>query len=81
MDYDILILGGGIVGCAVAYELSKYNLNIALIEKGYDVADDIAVVNTTIVYNGSETSNEVMAYLENIGSKLVKEACDKFKVP
>lgn len=81
MDYDILILGGGIVGCAVAYELSKYNLNIALIEKGYDIADDIAVVNTTIVYNGSETSNEVMARLENTGSKLVKEACEKFKIP
>lgn len=81
MDYDILILGGGIVGCAVAYELSKYNLNIALIEKGYDVADDIAVVNTTVVYNGSETSNEVMAQLENTGSKLIKEACEKFKIP
>lgn len=33
MDYDVLILGGGIIGCAVAYELSKYNINIALIEK------------------------------------------------
>ena len=32
MDYDILILGGGIIGCAVAYELSKYNLNISVIE-------------------------------------------------
>ena len=28
MDYDVLILGGGIVGCAAAYELSKYNLNM-----------------------------------------------------
>ena len=81
MDYDVLILGGGIVGCAVAYELSKYNLNIALIEKGYDVADDIAVVNTAIVYDGSETSNAVMAELENLGSTLIKEACEKFNVP
>ena len=30
MDYDVLILGGGIIGCAVAYEISKYNLNIAV---------------------------------------------------
>ena len=37
-----LILGGGIIGCAVAYELSKYNFNIALIERDYDVADDVA---------------------------------------
>ena len=39
MDYDVLILGGGIIGCSVAYELSKYNLNIALIEKERDELD------------------------------------------
>ena len=33
MDYDVVILGGGLTGCSIAYELSKYNLNIALIEK------------------------------------------------
>ena len=42
MDYDVLVLGGGIIGCAVAYELSKYNLNIAVIEKEFDIADDIS---------------------------------------
>jgi len=49
MDYDVLILGGGIIGCAVAYELSKYNLNIALIEKDYDIADDVALINPCVV--------------------------------
>ena len=49
VDYDVLILGGGIVGCAIAYELSKYSLNIALIEKDYDIADDVALFNSSIV--------------------------------
>lgn len=80
MDYDVLILGGGIVGCNLAYELSKYNLNIAVIEKDYDVADDISFVNTAIVYDGSETNNENMSRLEHIGNKLIREACDKFNV-
>lgn len=81
MDYDVLILGGGIIGCAVAYEMSKYNLNIALIEKDYDIADDISFVNTSVVYDGSETSDSIMASLEKVGSKLIEEACLKFKVP
>mgnify|MGYP004443389559 CR=1 FL=1 len=81
MDYDVLILGGGIIGCAVAYELSKYNLNIAVIEKEYDIADDISFVNTSIVYDGSETSNSVMAGLEYIGNILLEDLCDKFDVP
>ncbi len=81
MDYDVLILGGGIIGCSVAYELSKYNLNIALIEKDFDIVDDIAFVNTSVVYDGSETSDSSMASLEEKGSKLIEEACKKFKVP
>ena len=81
MDYDVLVLGGGIIGCAVAYELSKYNLNIAVIEKEYDIADDISFVNTSIVYDGSETSNAIMAGLEYIGNILLEDLCEKFNVP
>lgn len=80
MDYDVLILGGGIIGCAVAYELSKYNINIALIEKDYDVANDIAFVNTAVVYDGSEALDDTMALLEKEGSKLIEEHCKKFNV-
>mgnify|MGYP006379998411 FL=1 len=81
MDYDILILGGGVIGCAVAYELSKYNFNIAVIERDYDIADDISFVNTSIVYDGSETSDDIMAKYEYIGNSIMEETCKKFKVP
>ena len=80
MDYDVLILGGGIIGCAVAYELSKYNINIALIEKDYDVANDISFANTSIIYDGSEAFNDRMAILENRGMHLIKEHCKKFNI-
>ena len=81
MDYDVLVLGGGIIGCSAAYELSKYNLNIAVIEKEYDIADDISFVNTAIVYDGSETSNNVMSGLEYIGNTLLEDLCRRFNVP
>jgi bacterioferritin-associated ferredoxin len=80
MDYDVLILGGGIIGCAVAYELSKYNINIALIEKDYDVANDISFTNTAIIYDGSETSDDTMADLEKRGMELIKDHCQKFNI-
>ena len=81
MDYDVIILGGGIVGCAVAYELSKYNLNIALIEKDFDIADDISFVNTSIVYDGAEARDEMMSRLEQEGNKLFDDICEKFNIP
>lgn len=80
MDYDVLILGGGIIGCAAAYELSKYSLNIALIEKDYDIADDVALVNSAIVYDGAECEDTLMAKLELMGNKLIPELTSKFNV-
>ncbi|MFT8352340.1 NAD(P)/FAD-dependent oxidoreductase [Clostridium saccharoperbutylacetonicum] len=80
MDYDVLILGGGIIGCAVAYELSKYNLNIALIEKDYDVANDISFANTAVVFDGSEAENNLMSSLEFRGMNLIKSHCEKFNL-
>ena len=37
-DYDVVIIGAGAVGCAAAYVLSGYKINIAVLEKEADVA-------------------------------------------
>ena len=81
MDYDVLIIGGGIVGCAIAYELSKYSLNIALIEKEYDIADDVAIINSSIVYDGTECEDTLMSKLELMGNNLMPEITSKFNIP
>lgn len=81
MDYDVLILGGGIIGCAAAYELSKYSLNIALIEKDYDIADDIALINAELIYDGLESKDSLISKLEYMGNDMFEEVTDKFKVP
>lgn len=81
MDYDVLILGGGIIGCAVAYEISKYNLNIAVIEKDYDIADDVALINTAMIYDGVESEDDLTARLECMGNKMIDTISAKFNVP
>ena len=81
MDYDVLILGGGIIGCAAAYELSKYSLNVALIEKNYDIAEDVALVNTAIIYDGIECKNSIMAKLEVMGNLMLDEVTSRLNVP
>ena len=81
MDYDVIILGGGIIGCAVAYEISKYNLNIAVIEKDYDIADDVAIINTAMIYDGVESEDTLTARLERMGNKMMDKIAAKFNVP
>ena len=49
---DVLIIGGGITGCATARELSKYNLKIMLVEKGPDVASGQSSRNGGVVHVG-----------------------------
>jgi L-2-hydroxyglutarate oxidase LhgO len=80
MDYDVLILGGGIVGCATAYELSKYSLNIALIEKDYDIADDVALINSCVVYDGSDCQSTLISRLESMGNSIIREIAPKFNI-
>ncbi len=35
---DVLIVGAGVVGCAIARELSRYQLQVAVVDSGNDVA-------------------------------------------
>ncbi len=81
MDYDILILGGGIIGCALAYELSKYNLNIAVLEKDYDIGSDTALINTATIYDGLESEDELSSKLIRKGNLMIEEYASKFNVP
>lgn len=81
MDYDVLILGGGIIGCAIAYELSKYNLNISVIEKDYDICNDTPSINTSIIYDGLEEDDEVSSKFIRSGNLLMEKYASKFNVP
>lgn len=50
--YDISIIGAGVVGSAIARELAKYDLKVALLEKESDVATGASKANTGIVHGG-----------------------------
>lgn len=50
--YDIIIIGGGVVGCALARTLSKYDVKIALLEAEGDVSLGASKANSGIVHGG-----------------------------
>lgn len=50
--YDVVIVGGGVVGCMVARFLSRYQLSILLIEKEADIGMGASSANSAIVHAG-----------------------------
>lgn len=68
---DVAIIGGGIVGCAVARELSKYQLDIMLLEKDYDVAMAASSRNNGDIHVGIDLhKGQQKHYYNSRGNKL-----------
>jgi glycerol-3-phosphate dehydrogenase len=50
--YDVVVVGAGVVGAAVARELSAYGLRVALVDAADDVGDGTSKANTAILHTG-----------------------------
>ena len=78
---DVIIIGGGIIGAFIAYDLSKYNLKISLLEKDNDVANGTTMANSAIVHTGYDPSdNTLKAKLNVEGSLMYENICKQLDV-
>ena len=54
--YDVAVIGGGIVGAAIARELSGLRLSVALLEARGDVGDVTSKANTALLHSGYDAT-------------------------
>jgi glycerol-3-phosphate dehydrogenase len=79
---DVAIIGAGAIGGAIARELSKYDLRIALLEKGNDVCTGTSKANSGIVHAGYDSAEgTLMAKLCAAGNALFDAMCGELSVP
>jgi glycerol-3-phosphate dehydrogenase len=80
-QFDVLIIGAGVVGNSIARELSRFNLNIGVLEKEQDVGMGTSSRNSGVVHSGIHYKpGTLRARLDVQGNSLMKGLCDELKV-
>ncbi|WP_369393666.1 FAD-dependent oxidoreductase [Streptomyces sp. CG1] len=70
--YDVVIVGAGVVGCALARELARHpRLSVALVEAQDDVGQGISKANTAILHTGFDAAPGTLE------ARLVREGYDR----
>lgn len=80
--YDVVIIGAGVSGSAVARELSRYDANICVLEKAEDVCCGTSKANSAIVHAGYDcVPGTLMAKLNVEGNEMMGKLSEDLDIP
>lgn len=72
--YDIAIVGAGIIGASIAYELAQYKLDVVVFEKNPKVANETSLGNSGLIHGGFDPEpHKIEAKLNLAGNRKWKE--------
>lgn len=79
--FDICIIGAGACGAMIARALSKYEINVLVIEKENDVGNVTSMANSAIVHSGYDPEPKSLKALLNVkGNKMFPLLCDELDI-
>lgn len=82
MDYEIVIIGGGVIGLAIAAKLSHSSKSILLVERHASFGNETSSRNSEVIHAGIYyPPNSLKAELCSIGNRAIYERCQKFGIP
>ena len=74
VGYDVIIIGAGVAGCAIARELSRLDARVCVVEREEDVCCGTSKANSAIVHAGFDAqTGSLMAKLNVEGNRLMYE--------
>ena len=79
--FDVIVIGGGVVGGMILRELTKYRLKVCLLEKEFDVSMGASKANSGIVHAGFDAEpNSLKAKFNVLGNKAFPKVCEQLGV-
>jgi glycerol-3-phosphate dehydrogenase len=80
--YDVVIVGAGVTGTAIARKLSEYTLSVAVVEKNVDVSFGVSKANSGIIHAGFHHKPEALkTKLEIQGNKMFDTLKEELNFP
>jgi len=74
--YDVIVAGGGVVGCFIARALSRYRLRVLVLERESDVCSGTSKANSAIVHAGYDAKpGSLKASLNVAGNRMYDQVC------
>lgn len=81
-EFDVIIIGAGVIGSAIARYLTRFKANILVLEKHNDVGDEASGANSGIVHSGYDplpSTNK--AKFNVLGATMMRKVCEELDVP
>lgn len=80
--YDVAIIGAGVVGCAIARELSRYERSVVVLERALDVCEGTSKANSGIVHAGFDAVPGSMKARMNVsGNEKMEQLSKELDIP
>ncbi|MFJ7070510.1 FAD-dependent oxidoreductase [Streptomyces sp. NPDC101115] len=80
--YDVTVVGAGVVGCAIARELARYPLRVALVEASGDIGEGSSKANTAILHTGFDAvPGSLEARMVREGGRLLAAYAEETGIP
>lgn len=81
-SYDVIIIGGGVVGCMTARALSRYDLSVLLIDKNADIGMGASCANSAIIHAGHDpVPGTLKARMNKLGNPMWTALSEELGIP
>lgn len=78
---DVIVIGAGVIGAFIARNLSRYNLDVLIIDKENDVGNETSNANSAIIHSGYDPKpNTNKAKFNVLGNKMIEQICNELDV-
>ena len=81
-DYEVIIIGAGVSGAAIARELSRYEVKCLVLDKEEDVCCGTSKANSAIIHAGYDAANgTIMAKMNVEGNAMMTKLAEDLDIP